>query len=120
MTDKRILLVEDERPIYELLTHALRAEGYVVDVATTVAEAWHELDVHSYGLVIVDWRLPDGDGMLVADGAAQLGAKTLLMSGYLFHMPGGRADAHETLMKPIRPSEMVTAVQRSIGVAAIR
>jgi hypothetical protein len=35
-------------------------------------------------------------------------------------MPGGRADAHETLMKPIRPSEMVAAVQRSIGVAAIR
>ncbi len=37
MGDKRILLVEDERPIHELLTHALRAEGYVVDVATTLA-----------------------------------------------------------------------------------
>jgi hypothetical protein len=41
------------------------------------------------------------------------------MSGYLFHMPGGRADTHETLMKPVRPSEMVAAVQRSIGTAAL-
>jgi DNA-binding response OmpR family regulator len=120
MAAKRILLVEDETGISDFLTIALRGEGYEVDVAATVAEAWAHLDAHRYALVIADWRLPDGDGMLVADGATQLGAKTLLMCGYLFHMPGGRADAHETLMKPIRPSEMVAAVQRSIGVAAIR
>jgi hypothetical protein len=39
------------------------------------------------------------------------------MSGYLFQMPGGRADRHETLMKPLRPSEIVAAVERSIGKA---
>ncbi len=119
MADKRILLVEDERPIHELLTHALRAEGYVVDVATTVAEAWRELDVHSYGLVIVDWRLPDGDGTVIADAAAQLGAKTCVMSGYLFRMPGGRSELHQTLMKPLRPSEILTVVERSIGKAGV-
>ena len=37
------------------------------------------------------------------------------MSGYLFQMPGGRADQHETLMKPLRPSEMVAAVERAMG-----
>jgi len=31
-------------------------------------------------------------GAVIADSAAELGAKTFLMSGYLFHMPGGRAD----------------------------
>ena len=120
MAAKRILLVEDETGISDFLTIALRGEGYGVDVAATVAEAWARLDAHRYELVITDWRLPDGDGMLIADAAAELGAKTLLMSGYLFNMPGGRAEAHETLMKPIRPSEMVAVVQRSIGAAAIR
>jgi hypothetical protein len=37
------------------------------------------------------------------------------MSGYLFQMSGGRADQHETLMKPIRPSELIAAVERTIG-----
>jgi DNA-binding response OmpR family regulator len=119
MGAKRILLVEDEPEISEFLTTALRGSGYAVDAAGTAAEAWAYLDAQRYALVITDWRLPDGDGMVIADAAVQLGAKTLLMSGYLFHMPGGRAEAHETLMKPVRPSEMVAAVQRSIGTAAI-
>jgi DNA-binding response OmpR family regulator len=82
-----------------------------------VAEAWRRLDAHSYALVIADWRLPDGDGMVIAEAAADLGANTFVMSGYLFQMPGGRADNHETLMKPIRPRELVEAVERRIGKA---
>jgi two-component system response regulator HydG len=117
MVGKRILLVEDERSIGDLLSHALRSEGYVVDLATTVAEAWQELDAHAYDLVIADWRMPDGDGTMIADAAAQLGASTCVMSGYLFRMPGGRSDLHETLMKPIKPSEILSVVERSIGKA---
>ena len=115
MPEKRILLVEDEQDVRTVMTHALRGEGYVVDTATTVAEAWWLLDAHSYALAIVDWRLPDGNGMVIADGAAQLGAKTYLMSGYLFWMPGGRAHNHETLMKPLRPGELIALVEGAIG-----
>jgi CheY-like chemotaxis protein len=119
MAEKRILLVEDEPEISAFLTIALRGEGYLVDVAATASEAWTYLDAQRYALVIADWRLPDGDGSLIADSAAQLGAKTFLMSGYLFQMPGGRAEQHQTLMKPIRPSEIVAAVQQSIGAASL-
>jgi DNA-binding response OmpR family regulator len=119
MPDKRILLVEDEPEIRQLLTHALRAEGYVVDVAATAAEAWAQLNAHTYASVIADWRLPDGDGVSIADWAAEQGAHTFVMSGYLFQMPGGRAERHQTLMKPIRPSEIVAAVERRIGKAGV-
>ncbi len=116
MADKRILLVEDERPIHELLTHALRAEGYVVDVATTLADAWRELDARSYGLVIADWRLPDGDGTVIADAAAQLGAKTCVMSGYLFRMPGGRSELHEGGSPcPCQPAPLPLSSRRRPG-----
>ena len=114
MKEQRILLVEDDE-VGVLLTHVLIDEGYLVDLATTNAEAWAYLDAHQYPLVIVDWKLPDGDGMVIADAAAHLGAKTVVMSGYLFQMPGGRADSHETLMKPLRPSEIIDVVQRAIG-----
>jgi len=117
MRQKRILLVEDEREIRNLLKHSLRAEGYAVDTASTVAEAWEQLNAQSYSLVLADWRLPDGDGMLILDWAAEQGAHTFLMSGYLFQMPGGRAERHETLMKPLRPSEIVAAVARAVGKA---
>lgn len=118
MPEKRILLVEDEFVVQQTLGIVLRGEGYVIDAASTVAEAMALLETQSYDLAIVDWRLPDGgDGLLVADAAADLGARTLLMSGYLFQMPGGRADRHETLMKPIRPAEIIDAVVRVIGKA---
>lgn len=112
---RRILLVEDDDGVGTLLMHALRGEGYRVHLVTTKAEAWAHLDAHRYALVIVDWKLPDGDGLVIADAAAELGAKTVVMSGYLFQMPGGRADAHLTLMKPVPPSELIEVVQRSIG-----
>ena len=68
-----------------------------------------------YDLMIVDWKLPDGSGLTIANIAEQVGTKAIVMSGYLFQMPGGRADAQEILMKPIRPGEMLDAVLRAIG-----
>src|SRR4029077_15000689 len=111
--------VEDEPEIHQLLAHVLSGEGYTVDVAATVAEAWRSLDGHSYALVIADWRLPDGDGTVIAEAAADLGAKTFVMSGYLFQMPGGRAEIHETLMKPLKPSEILAVVERAIGKSGV-
>jgi DNA-binding response OmpR family regulator len=120
MPEKRILLVEDEPVVQQMLGIVLRGEGYTVDAASTVSEAMALLDTQPYALAIVDWRLPEGgDGLLVADSAAELGARTMVMSGYLFQMPGGRADRHETLMKPIRPAEIIDAVVRAIGRAGV-
>src|SRR3954468_24892961 len=90
---------------------------YFVRVAEIVAAAWQYLDAQTYALVIADWRLPDGDGTVIAEAAAHLGANTLVMSGYLFQMRGGRAERHETLVKPVRQQELVAAVERSIGKA---
>jgi DNA-binding response OmpR family regulator len=120
MPDKRILLIEDESEIRQLLSHTLRSAGYIVDAAGTAAEAWAHLNTHAYASVIADWRLPDGDGVTIADWAAAQGAHTFVMSGYLFQMPGGRAERHQTLMKPLRPSEIVAAVEHSIGKAEPR
>jgi len=118
MPGQRILLVEDELLVRDVLEHVLLTEGYEVVTASTVAEAMACLDRRGlYALVITDWRLPDGDGLLIAEAGAELGAKTFVMSGYLFQMPGGLTERHETLMKPVRPSEIVATVERAIGKA---
>ena len=117
MREKWVLLVEDEPLVRDVLFHNLVAEGYSVDAVASVAAACECLAERWYAVAIIDWRLPDGEGTLVADRAANLGAKTFIMSGYLFQMPGGRSDRHEILMKPIRPSEILAVVERAIGKA---
>ena len=118
MAAKRILLVEDEEDIAEILADFLRSEGYVVDTAGTLAQARQRLKSLSYTLVNTDLRLPDGNGLEIADRAAELGARTSILSGYLFQLPAHAADQHEVLMKPMRPSEFVAAVHRLIGPAS--
>jgi DNA-binding response OmpR family regulator len=117
MPQKRILLVEDEPAVRDVLAHVLWTEGYHVDAAATFPEAITLLDTVVYDLVIADWRLPEGNGFASRGYSSRTRGQTMEMSGYLFQMPGGRADRHETLMKPLRPSEIVAAVERSIGKA---
>ena len=115
MPEKRILLVEDDADVAELLAVALEGEGYEVDLAKTAAESWARLAAQGYALVIADWRLPDGDGSVIADGAADLGAKTFIMSGYLPELPTDRREGHRCMMKPIRLDAFLDAVQGAIG-----
>lgn len=78
---------------------------------------WQQLAVHEYAVVIADWHLPDGDRTIIADAANDRGAKAVVMSGYLFQMAGGRAERHETLVTPVRPSEILALVKRVISEA---
>ena len=115
MVEKRILLVEDERELRDVLALGLRRAGYTVDVAATAADAVQRLEQKQYALLIADWRLPDGNGIDLADGAVKLGAKTIIVSGYLFALPAGAADRHGLLTKPISIFNLLAAVQHRIG-----
>jgi DNA-binding response OmpR family regulator len=115
MAAKRILLLEDDAHLAGMLLFVLQGAGYVVDLALTVAQAERRLVDQDYRLVIADWRLPDGDGIAVADRAADLGRKTAVLTGYALQVPRERAERHEIWMKPMRPSELVAAVERCIG-----
>jgi CheY-like chemotaxis protein len=111
----RILVVEDEATTREILTEALRGDGYAVDSVASAGAAATCLQSIQYALVIADWLLPDGNGIDVADHAAQLGAKTLIVSGYLFGLPGGAAERHQLLPKRLGHAAIVAIVRRVIG-----
>jgi two-component system, NtrC family, response regulator HydG len=115
MPEKRILLVEDEATNREILTYALREEGYVVDAVVSAGAATLCLELTPYALVIADWLLPDGSGGDVADAAAKLGAKTFIISGHIRGLPDGAAARHEFLTKRLGPTEIVAAVRQAIG-----
>src|SRR4051794_9560279 len=116
MPEKRILLIEDEATTREIiLTDLLRAEGYAVDSVATAGAATTCLDAITYELVVSDWVLPDGDGTDIADTAAQLGSKTLIVTGHPAHLPAGVADRHELRTKQAGHAGVLLAVRQAIG-----
>lgn len=61
----RVLVVDDEPDILELLELTLLRMGLEVERATNVREALHRLDNNSYNLCLTDMRMPDGEGLEV-------------------------------------------------------
>ncbi len=67
----RVLLVDDERDILEVLEMALRKMGLEVDTAETVQAAVKKLQAQRYNLCLTDMRLPDGNGLQVVKHIAE-------------------------------------------------
>jgi two-component system OmpR family response regulator len=72
-TDTRVLVVDDERAITDLVGMALKYEGFVVQTAATARDARHAVMDFRPALIVLDIGLPDDDGFafvqrLIADG----------------------------------------------------
>lgn len=61
----RVLVVEDEQKTRESLAEGLRLESWNVDTAATGEEALEQLRGATFDLVVLDWMLPDRDGIEV-------------------------------------------------------
>jgi len=58
-----ILLVEDELPIVELMSFALRSAGWDVDAVHNTTDAWQYLQQKRPQVILLDWMLPDQSGL---------------------------------------------------------
>jgi DNA-binding NtrC family response regulator len=63
----RVLIVDDEELIRWSLAEGFRAEGYTIDDAATCAEALEKARAHTPDGVVLDLKLPDGDGISVLE-----------------------------------------------------
>ncbi len=59
----RILIIEDEVTLSKMLSEGLREFGYQNDVAKSLADGRYYIDIRNYDLVLLDWMLPDGNGI---------------------------------------------------------
>jgi DNA-binding response OmpR family regulator len=78
----RILLVDDEADLVDLVCRALVDEGHRVDVARTAAQADYALLENSYEVIVLDLGLPDGSGLDVCRRAraAQISTPVLMLT----------------------------------------
>jgi DNA-binding response OmpR family regulator len=114
MTQVKLLLVEDEKPIREGLKDRLEREGFRVTDAATLAEAMRALD-GSPDLVILDRRLPDGEGLLVLRELRARGRNTPVIVLSARGMPEDRVEgleggADDYVTKPFHLRELVARV----------
>ena len=61
----RILLIEDDQEAARLLAKGLREEGWVVDTAYSGESGDEMASVNTYDAIVLDWLLPDRDGIAV-------------------------------------------------------
>jgi DNA-binding response OmpR family regulator len=54
----RMLLIEDEKKLCELIARALKAERYALDIASDGRTGWELADAYEYDLIILDLMLP--------------------------------------------------------------
>jgi DNA-binding NtrC family response regulator len=121
----RILIVEDEEPVRELLASLLRAEGYDTDSVSTGEEALRVLDAELYDLVLLDLNLPGMHGMSVlsAAPALQTDAQFIVMTAF------GSVDsaveamqlgAFDYVTKPFVPEHLLLTLRRALSDTVLR
>jgi DNA-binding response OmpR family regulator len=112
----RVLVVEDELRIVEVLTSALRKAGFTVDAATTLADAEEALSTTLYDAAILDLGLPDGDGLAVLAEARVSGNRTPILvltarDAVEDRVCGLDAGADDYLVKPFATSELIARIR---------
>ncbi len=125
MTMQRIMLVEDEPEIREMLTFALTRAGFATVGAASAEEAMRLLDALLPDVIIIDWMLPGASGIDLArrlrrdELFAELPMIMLTARGEeVDKLKGFDAGVDDYLTKPFSPRELIArirALQRRAG-----
>lgn len=115
LSDIQILVLDDEPDLRTLYELTLLREGYQVEVAATVQEAWEHLHAKRYDLVITDMRLPDGSGVDLLKGlrAQQRRERCIVITAYGSAenaVESLKAGAFDYLTKPVDLKQFRAAV----------
>ncbi|WP_129666407.1 response regulator transcription factor [Phytoactinopolyspora endophytica] len=118
----RILLLEDDVDLAEVVALGLRNESYAVDVVGTYAEAEELLTTTEYDVACFDLGLPDGDGLdlvrrLAADPELHRPRRSLVLTARDAvddRVAGLDAGADDYLVKPFHFAELMARL-RALG-----
>jgi response regulator RpfG family c-di-GMP phosphodiesterase len=115
----RILVVDDEKVIREILADFLNMEGYVVHTVEDGVEAMKELHRRSYNLVISDLKMPNMGGLELIQKITEesLPVITVIMTGFgtvESAIEAMKRGAYDYILKPFKVEEVMHIVQRGL------
>jgi DNA-binding response OmpR family regulator len=112
----KILLVEDDRKLARFLQRVLTEEGYTADVCSSGSDALEQARSGIYKLLVLDWMIPDNDGLEVCRQLRRHGNSVpiimLTARGELAErVMALDAGADDYLVKPFEVDELVARVK---------
>jgi DNA-binding response OmpR family regulator len=119
ITQKTILVVDDDKSILRTFTRILQKNGYDIDTAETGKEAMEKAENRQYDLALVDIRLPDMDGTdLLAKLKKPLqNTVKIMITGFPSLETGVKAldeGADAYLVKPVKPQELLVLLEEKL------
>jgi DNA-binding NtrC family response regulator len=122
MTASRVsvLVVDDDFAVCRIVHRMLSDECYQIQISQTVADALRAIEQKPFDVYILDYKLPDGTGLDVAERIRSKGSESaiILISGYDPKSVGLRAEKLRILdiiEKPFARGTICTAVKKAIG-----
>jgi DNA-binding NtrC family response regulator len=118
----RIMLVDDDREVLDVLTETLESESYVCRAAPTARQALRILTQEAFDLLITDVRLPDLSGLELLQTLRknQPGLPTIVITGYASiedTKKAMRLGAVDYLPKPFGAQTVLSAVERALDLS---
>lgn len=118
MAIEKILVVDDELIIRKSIEEILRANRYSVSTVGTLADAEKQLGRNTYDLILLDVKLPDGEGTDLLDRLSRQQEKPLIimMSGYgtiESAVACMRSGAFDYLLKPFSLNQVEVLVKKA-------
>ncbi|WOB07459.1 sigma-54 dependent transcriptional regulator [Piscinibacter gummiphilus] len=115
-----LLVVDDEPDLRTLYELTLLREGYDVETAGTVEDAWLHLKDRTYSAVITDMRLPDGTGLDLLRRLEEAGRreKAIVITAYGSAenaVEALKAGAYDYLTKPVDLKQFRAVVASALG-----
>jgi two-component system response regulator PilR (NtrC family) len=115
----QVLVVDDEPDLRTLYELTLLREGYRVDSAATLADAWQQLQERRFDAVITDMRLPDGLGLELLQRmlVQQRSERCIVMTAYGSAenaVEALKAGAFDYLTKPVDLKQFRSVVASAI------
>lgn len=112
----KILIIEDEPSLREIMSRVLRQEGYVVESAATYLEADSKVAGYSYDCILLDVMLPDGNGLKLLEHIRDLGKRenVIIVSArdsLEDKVSGLELGADDYLPKPFHTAELIARVK---------
>jgi len=111
MTMAKILLVDDDVRLSEVIDDWLTAETHVVEYQSDGRSGWEKMTTEDYDVIILDWNLPDASGPDLCRRFRDTGKTTpvLLLTGRAQienKIEGLDSGADDYLTKPFSPKEL--------------
>ena len=120
----RILIIDDDAGFAGGLARSLRLQGHEVTLYTNAADARRGAD-NSADVVVVDYQLPDADGLALIDELRQVAGSAVFLMATAFPnveiaVEAMRRGAFDYVAKGSDPRECLMRIERGVEVALLR